>query len=89
MIVNELKLETGRAYQSVLFFFRKNVPYLKTHTIVKLFAGVIVLISALLVWLVSKWWLLFTAFIGVNLIQSAFTGFCPPGMLMKKLGMKE
>jgi hypothetical protein len=48
-----------------------------------------VLISALLVALVSKWWLLFTAFIGVNLIQSAFTGFCPAANFLRKLGMKD
>jgi len=48
-----------------------------------------ILISVLLVACVSKWWLLFTTFIGVNLIQSAFTGFCPAAMLLKKLGMKD
>jgi len=38
---------------------------------------------------VSKWFLAFTAFVGLNLFQSGFTGFCPPSILMKKLGMKE
>ena len=38
---------------------------------------------------VSKWFLAFTAFVGFNLFQSGFTGFCPPGMLLKKLGVKE
>ncbi len=56
---------------------------------VRVFAGIMILISALLLALVSKWWLLFTAFIGVNLIQSAFTGFCPAAKLMKKFGMEE
>jgi hypothetical protein len=56
---------------------------------VRVFAGIMILISALLVWLVSQWWLLFTAFIGANLIQSAFTGFCPAANICKKLGMKE
>ena len=36
-----------------------------------------------------EWWLLFTAFIGLNLIQSAFTGFCPPSFLLRKLGFKD
>jgi hypothetical protein len=53
------------------------------------FAGIMILISVLLVALVSKWWLLFTAFIGINLIQSAFTGFCPAAMILKLFGMKE
>lgn len=38
---------------------------------------------------VSPWFLAFTAFVGLNLFQSGFTGFCPPGLLMKKLGMKD
>ena len=38
---------------------------------------------------VSPWFLAFTAFVGFNLFQSGFTGFCPPSFLLKKLGMKE
>lgn len=38
---------------------------------------------------VSKWFLAFTAFVGLNLFQSGFTGFCPPSFLLKKFGMKE
>lgn len=38
---------------------------------------------------VSPWFLAFTAFVGFNLFQSGLTGFCPPSILMKKLGMKE
>jgi hypothetical protein len=34
-------------------------------------------------------WLWFTAFIGVNLLQSGFTGFCPPEFLLKKMGFKS
>jgi hypothetical protein len=50
------------------------------------FAGVMILISAVLVYFVSPWWLLFTAFIGLNLLQASFTGFCPAAMLFRKLG---
>lgn len=42
---------------------------------------------ALGVW-VSPWFLLLSAFVGLNLFQAAFTGFCPPAFLMKKLGLK-
>jgi hypothetical protein len=35
---------------------------------------------------VSPWWLLLTCFVGLNLIQSAFTGFCPPTLVLRKLG---
>lgn len=52
------------------------------------FAGVMVLISVLLTSLVSTYFLWFTVFIGVNLIQSSFTGFCPAAMVMKKLGLR-
>ena len=45
------------------------------------FAGVMILISVLLVYFVSPWWLLFTAFIGLNMLQASFTGFCPAAML--------
>lgn len=52
------------------------------------FAGTMVLISvALTVW-VSPLWVWFTVFIAVNMIQSAFTGFCPAAMVLRKLGFK-
>ena len=51
------------------------------------FAGVMILISVALVYFVSPWWLLFTAFIGLNLLQASFTGFCPAGKVMSKLGI--
>ena len=38
---------------------------------------------------VSKWFLAVTAFAGFNLFQSGITGFCPPGILLRKLGVKE
>lgn len=56
---------------------------------VRALAGTMILASVALVHFVSPWWLLFTAFIGLNLIQSAFTGFCPPSILFRKLGMKD
>ena len=37
----------------------------------------------------SSYWLWFTSFVGANLLQSGFTGFCPMGMMLKKLGVKE
>ncbi|MBU1086146.1 MAG: DUF2892 domain-containing protein [Candidatus Omnitrophica bacterium] len=60
----------------------------KIEEAVRLFAGCMVLISAALVFFVSKWWLLFTVFIGVNLIQSAITEFCLPEIVFKKMGLK-
>ncbi|MGJ0491366.1 MULTISPECIES: YgaP family membrane protein [Methylobacter] len=51
-------------------------------------AGSFILISLLLAHYHSENWLWFTAFVGANLLQSAFTGFCPMAMILKKLGIK-
>ncbi len=56
---------------------------------VRVMAGTMVLISVLLTWLVSPWWLLLGAFVGVNLIQSAFTGFCPAAIILGKCFFKD
>ena len=55
---------------------------------VMLFAGCMVLLSVLLTAFVSPLFVWFTVFIGLNLIQSSFTGFCPAAMAFKALGMK-
>ena len=51
------------------------------------FAGVMILVSVALVYFISPWWLLLTAFIGLNLLQSAFTGFCPAALVLRRLGL--
>jgi hypothetical protein len=50
-------------------------------------AGTVTLLSVLLVALVSSWWLLLTAFVGLNLLQSSITGFCPAALVLRKLGV--
>jgi hypothetical protein len=52
------------------------------------FAGFMVLFSLALAYLVSPWFLALTVFVGVNLFQSAFTGFCPAAMFFRRLGLK-
>jgi hypothetical protein len=52
------------------------------------FADCMVLVSALLTWLVSPWWLLLIGFVGLNMIQSSITGFCPGAMVFKALGAR-
>jgi hypothetical protein len=49
-------------------------------------AGLFVLVSVVLGYYVSPWFLAFTAFVGANLLQSAFTGFCPLATILKRLG---
>ena len=51
------------------------------------FAGVMILASVVLVYLVSPWWLLLTAVVGLNLLQSSVTGFCPAAIVFRKLGL--
>ena len=56
--------------------------------IVLAFAGSMILVSLALSWLLTPWWLLLAAFVGLNMLQAAFTGFCPLAMFLKKLGVK-
>ncbi len=53
------------------------------------FAGVMILLSVVLTVFVHPLWMWFTVFIGVNMLQSAFTGFCPAAMIFKAFGAKE
>lgn len=59
---------------------------MKIDSFIRLLAGSMVLVSVALVWFVGPWWLLLTCFVGANLIQSVFTGFCPPSLVLRKLG---
>lgn len=49
-------------------------------------AGTFIILSAVLAMTVNINWLWFTIFVGANLLQSAFTGFCPLAMILKKMG---
>lgn len=53
------------------------------------FAGTVVLVSLALGYLVSSDWFLLTAFAGLNMLQAAFTGFCPAAMIFKAFGVKS
>lgn len=52
------------------------------------FAGCMILLSVALAHFVSPYWLLLTLFVGANLLQSAFTGFCPLAIILRKFGVK-
>lgn len=56
---------------------------------VRMIAGVFVLLSLALGYWVSPYWYLFTAFVGLNLFQSALTNWCPMTMILQKCGMKS
>jgi hypothetical protein len=59
---------------------------MKIESFIRLLAGTLVLLSVALAHFVSSWWLLLAVFVGVNLIQSVFTGFCPAEIILRKLG---
>jgi hypothetical protein len=50
--------------------------------------GSFILLSVFLSVIHSPYWLFFTAFVGANLLQSAFTGFCPLAVILKKVGIR-
>ena len=50
------------------------------------FAGMMIIISVAIVYFISPWGLALTAFVGLNLFQSSFTGFCPAAKIFGKLG---
>ena len=51
------------------------------------FAGFMVLLSLALGYFYSEYWFLLTAFAGLNLLQSGFTGFCPAAVVLRRLGV--
>lgn len=51
-------------------------------------AGAMVLLGVVLAWLVTPWGLLLAGFVGLNLLQSSVTGFCPAAMIFRRLGLK-
>ena len=52
------------------------------------FAGTVVIISVVLAYYVSSNWLLLTGFVGLNMLQASFTGFCPLAIILKKIGFQ-
>lgn len=56
--------------------------------IVMAFAGAMVLVSVVLAHYISPWWMLLAGFVGLNLFQAAFTGFCPLAMILKRFGIR-
>ncbi len=53
------------------------------------FAGLVTFISAILAWRFGAGWLLLTGFVGLNMLQSSFTGFCPLAIILKKMGVQS
>ena len=58
-----------------------------TERLVRIFAGAMILVSIALTLFHSQWWLLLTGFVGLNLMQSGFTRFCPLDSILQKAGL--
>jgi hypothetical protein len=78
------------AYRGSIFIARIKVNKdtgMKMEYAIRILAGFMVLISISMAHWVNPWWLLLAAFVSLNLIQSAFTRFCPAEIILKKLGV--
>ena len=62
---------------------------MKLESRIRILAGTLVLASLALAHFVNAWWLLLAVFVSLNLIQSAFTGFCPAELILHKLGLGD
>jgi hypothetical protein len=59
------------------------------ENLIRAIAGTLILVSLLLGYIYSPWWHLFTAFVGANLLQSAFTKWCLMENILSKLGVAQ
>jgi hypothetical protein len=62
---------------------------MKLENAIRILAGTMILLSLALAHWVNPQWLWLAAFVGANLIQSAFTGFCPAEKILRKLGIGQ
>ncbi len=62
---------------------------MRMHYLIRRIAGIFVLVSLALGYWVSPYWFLFTAFVGLNLLQSSFTHFCPMENILARLGVAQ
>ena len=59
------------------------------HRYLRMIAGFFIMVSVALGYLHSPYWYFFTAFVGLNLFQSAFSDWCPMMTLLRKIGVRE
>ena len=62
---------------------------MKIENLIRILAGSMTLLGVALTHFVNPWWLLLPTFVGLNLIQSAFTGFCPAATVFRLAGVKQ
>ena len=71
-----------------MFNYHKESTIMNIDRLVFAIAGFFVLASLLLGYFVSPYWYLFTGFVGLNMFQAAFTGFCPLAKILKAAGVE-
>jgi len=71
-----------------LSLYGKEAKKMTVERLLRLIAGLFILLSVGLAYLVNPWWLAFTAFVGLNLFQSAFTNWCPMMTILRKAGVR-
>jgi hypothetical protein len=69
--------------------FEKENVEMTVNEALRAMAGIVVLVTLALGYWVSPYWYLFTAFVGLNLLQSAFSKWCPAMAIFRKLGLRE
>ena len=69
-----------------MYLLKTDAWYLER--VILLIAGVLVLVSSILAWVHSIYWLILTILVGLNLLVFALTGFCLAGVLLYKIGLK-
>ena len=82
-------MDTRRAGPVVRFNRSPQENMMNVDKAVLTFAGFVVLLGLALGYWVNPYWYLLTAFAGLNMIQAAFTGFCPAAIVFKKLGLRS
>jgi len=69
-----------------MYFLKTDSWYLER--VIYLMAGIFTLAGTILAWLHSPYWLILTAFVGLNLLVFALTGFCPSANILYKMGVE-
>jgi len=78
----------GRGHELRFKLYSKEIN-MTVNEALRAMAGIVTLLSLALGYFVSPYWFVLTAFVGLNLLQSAFTKWCPAMTIFRKLGLKE
>lgn len=89
MSLNQQLVIAKLAFTNIIGSYQIEALSMTINEALRMIAGAIVLISVILAVTVNIQWLWLTAFVGLNLLQSSFTRWCPMIVLLRKLGLKD